>query len=60
MSPNADLLRSLGMDSPTLRIISSDFSVFMKDNTFKVHSFREEKGMTGIAGISGKVCMWFS
>lgn len=50
-----DLYRSLGMDSQTLNMIGSEFSGFMRNNSFKVHSFREEKGMTGITGINGKV-----
>lgn len=36
-------------------MIGTDYSNFMRNNAFKVHSFREEKGMTGIVGISGKV-----
>ncbi|KAL0632587.1 hypothetical protein Q9L58_008518 [Maublancomyces gigas] len=55
LSPNTDLLRSLGTDSQALSLLSLDFSRFMRDRSFKVHSFREEQGMTGIAGIIGKV-----
>lgn len=55
ISSNTALLRSLGTDSQSLTSLSLDFSRYLKDHSFKVHSFREEQGMTGIAGISGKV-----
>lgn len=49
MSPNTFLLRSLGTD--TMNYLRG----FMRNSPFKMHSFWEEKGMAGIAGISGKV-----
>jgi len=54
-SPNKHLLDSLKVDSEMLEVINSAFSVHLKDDKFKIHSFSEEKGILGVAGISGKV-----
>lgn len=59
IAANKELVRSLGIGSEILSIINTEFSNFLADGRFKVHSFREEKGMTGIAGISGKVYTYF-
>jgi len=55
MSSNEDLIRSLGIDSQTLQMVNSAFSIIFREKSLKIHSFREEKGMSGIKGISGKV-----
>ncbi|KAF8538874.1 hypothetical protein BDD12DRAFT_739548, partial [Trichophaea hybrida] len=55
MSPNEELIRTLGVDNQTLQMIDHAFSIILRENSLKIHSFREEKGMSGFRGISGKV-----
>jgi hypothetical protein len=54
---NADLqvLRALDVSSETLERLAEDFSVLLKDDIFKIHSFQETKDMVGIPGLRGKV-----
>jgi hypothetical protein len=54
---NADLqvLRALDVSSETLERLVEDFAVLLRDDIFKIHSFRETKDMVGIPGLRGRV-----
>jgi hypothetical protein len=54
-SPSTALLDALQVDSAVLQIIADEFSKMIREDV-KVHSFREEKGMSGLYGLDAKVC----
>lgn len=54
-SPSTTLLDALQVDSSVLQIIADEFSKMIRED-LKVHSFREEKGMSGLYGLDAKVC----
>lgn len=54
-SHNKDVIRSLSKYSEMLQITSDAFSVFLKRGSLQVHSFYEERGMSGIPGFTSKV-----
>jgi len=53
-SPNTALLKSLEVDSMALEMLASDFSNMIRED-IAVYSFREERGMSGLYGLDGKV-----
>jgi hypothetical protein len=52
---NTKLIRSLQANAEMLSVINAAFSIYLKDNKFRIHSFSEEKEMRGQHGIMGKV-----
>lgn len=57
---NNNLLRSLRVDSETLRNIQDDFMKMLNSKDFFVYSFQEGHGFSGWKGIHGKVPLFLS
>jgi hypothetical protein len=55
--PNQRMLRDMEVNSSMLDVIADAFSNMIKKNEIKIHSFYEEKGMSGFRAFSGKVSM---
>jgi len=53
-APATKVLATLQVDSAVLQIIADKFSKIIRED-IKVHSFREEKGMSGLYGLDAKV-----
>jgi hypothetical protein len=54
------VLDALTVDSEVLQRLMADFSVMLKDDAFRVHSFMERQSMTDIPGLTGKVSFYLS
>jgi hypothetical protein len=54
-SSTTALIEALRIDSPLLQIIADEFSKMLRSDEIKVHSFREERGMSGLYGLDSKV-----
>lgn len=53
-STTSTLLQQIQVDSAVLQIIAHNFSNMIRDD-IKIHSFREERGMSGLYGFDAKV-----
>lgn len=53
---NQKLLRTLEVNSEVLDNIHEGFKKIVFKRTIKIHSFREERGITGMHGLENKVC----
>ncbi|MCJ1246352.1 hypothetical protein MMC30_003559 [Trapelia coarctata] len=51
---NRNLLASLAVDNESLDNIHAEFMKMLYTNDFRVHSFQEGRGPTGLKGFSGK------
>ena len=58
-APATQLLGALEVDNPVLDIIADEFHKMVRSDKVKVYSFREERGMSGLYGLDGKVCIAF-
>lgn len=55
LAPNRRVIDSLQPNNVLLEIIANAFATYL--GSIRVYSFREEKGMSGFAGLNGKVSM---
>lgn len=55
MDSNKRILGSLEPDSEVLDNIQSEFMSMLHTDGFKVHSFQEAQGVSGVKGVHGKV-----
>ena len=54
---NSNVLRDLCPNSTLFDKIGYEFSKMLKKNIFQIHSFQEARGIIGVRGFSGKVCL---
>jgi hypothetical protein len=54
-STHRGIVKNLQPDSEMLEIIRASFATFLKEDKVKVYSFIEERGISHIPGLSGKV-----
>ncbi|KAF8848913.1 hypothetical protein BDZ45DRAFT_555751, partial [Acephala macrosclerotiorum] len=52
-APSTSVLQALHVESIELQRIANEFSKMIRDD-IKIHSFREEKGMSGLYGLDAK------
>jgi hypothetical protein len=57
---NKKILESLEVNGEVLDNIHEEFKTIAFKGTIKIHSFQEARGVTGVKGISGKVCFLVS
>ena len=57
MDTNKRNLRDLQPNSAFLLVIGDEFSKMLKENAFRIHSFQESRGISGVRGLNGKVCL---
>ena len=57
MDTNSKVLRDLRPNSTLFDKIGFEFSKMLRKNTFQIHSFQEARGISGVRGFSGKVCL---
>ena len=57
MDTNPYVLRDLCPNSTLFDKIGHEFSKMLKKDTFQIHSFQEARGIIGVRGFSGKVCL---
>ncbi|KAK6079549.1 hypothetical protein SCUP234_05718 [Seiridium cupressi] len=57
---NQEILRALEVNGEVLDNIHDEFQRLVLREEIRIHSFQEAKGLTGIAGLSGKVVDGFS
>ena len=54
---NANVLREFHPDSTLFEKIRDEFSMMLKKDAFQIHSFQEARGISGVRGFNGKVCL---
>lgn len=57
-SSSSALVDGLQVDSAVLQMIAEEFSKMIRSDKIKVHSFREERGMSGLYGFDAKVRLY--
>jgi hypothetical protein len=53
---NKRLLETLEVNNEVLDNIHEEFKTFVFAGAIKIHSFQEAQGITGMKGVSAKVC----
>jgi hypothetical protein len=54
---NKKILETLEVNNEILDNIHEEFKTIVSTRTIKVHSFQETQGITGMKGVSAKVCI---
>ena len=57
MDTNPNVLRDLCPNNTLFDKIGYEFSKMLKKDIFQIHSFQEARGISGVRGLSGKVCL---
>jgi len=57
---NKKLLTGLEVSSEVLDNIHEDFKTIVSTEQMKIHSFQEAQGISGVKGLSGKVCFVYN
>lgn len=57
---NKKILETLEVNNEVLDNIHEEFKTIVFDSAMKIHSFQEARGITGMKGVSEKVCVLFS
>ena len=52
---NDKLIRNLEPNDEALDLLREDFAQVLGERRIRLHTFQEERGMTGVKGLSGKV-----
>ena len=54
---NKNVLRDLCPNGASFDKIGDEFSKMLRKDAFQIHSFQEARGINGVRGFSGKVCL---
>ena len=57
MDTNENVLRDLCPNGTLFDKIGDEFNKMLKKDAFQIHSFQEARGIGGVRGFTGKVCL---